>query len=218
MLVNTNGIAKFSSQRMHICSIVSQAQCIWHGMHQGQCFSCSRVCCTQAQQSSYACDCNAVSVKLDARMHALLLWTQLYKAHHLQATLSQSNLIQASMHSVYGHSCIGTYLHALNPGVCFMTGEILFAKHSALHEVTPCLCVNARSHVAQGIFIAAPHVLQDPTRSKTATVLNLRKLRPHLPRTACNNQNIVLQTSQAETRAAIPGENPLVDLMQRCSS
>ena len=87
---------------------------------------------------------------------------------------------------------------------------------TSLHKVT--LCVMLDFCVTQCVSIVALHMLQDPTRSKTATVLAARKLQSHLPRTAYIKQNMVIQTSQAETGAAIPGENPLVDLMQQCGS
>lgn len=58
-------------------------------------------------------------------------------------------------------------------------------------------------------------LLQDPTRSKTATVLAIQQLRHGHPSMSYPDQNIVLQTSEAETVQATPGENPLVDLMHR---
>lgn len=57
--------------------------------------------------------------------------------------------------------------------------------------------------------------MQDAVKSKTATVLAIDAARSRHPSMAYCDQNVVLQTPEEDRCPPVPGENPLIDLLQR---
>lgn len=59
---------------------------------------------------------------------------------------------------------------------------------------------------------------QDAVKSKTATVLAIDAARSRHPSMTYCDQNVVLQTPEEDRCPPVPGENPLIDLLQRCAT
>ncbi|KAL3142871.1 hypothetical protein ABBQ38_003160 [Trebouxia sp. C0009 RCD-2024] len=89
----------------------------------------------------------------------------------------------------------------------------VITREGAPHFVKDLATVSAGQ--ARTIVVLNPDKAVDAVKSKTATVLAIDAARSRHPSMTYCDQNVVLQTPEEDRCPPVPGENPLIDLLQR---